>query len=240
MTRAFPPPLIAVSMLAAGTMAACRAAAPPPAPTDVRPVVRAETASSSATSTPAGATERGRRGYTPADVRFMQHMIAHHAQALEMTALVPARSKRDDLRLLAQRIEVSQKDEIALMRRWLADRGEEAPSVEARHAHHEPSTGSGQQAAAGEHARMPGMLTAEQLAELASATGADFDQRFLEYMIRHHEGALQMVAALFATQGAGQEPAVYQFASDVDASQTAEIARLRALEGAPRPAAPRR
>lgn len=169
----------------------------------------------------------------------MQHMIAHHAQALAMTALVPARSKRDDVRLLAQRIEVSQKDEIALMQRWLSERGEEVPGDASHHASHDPSASAGR-AAGGEHSGMPGMLTAGQLAELASMTGADFDRHFLEYMIRHHEGALQMVAALFATQGAGQESAVYQFASDVDASQNAEIARMRALRNAPPPAAPRR
>lgn len=164
--------------------------------------------------------DRGQRGYTAADARFMQHMIAHHAQALEMTALVPDRSGRDDVRMLAERIEVSQRDEIAAMQRWLRSRGEEVPPVDAHHGHH---------AAGGDHARMPGMLTAEELARLAAASGPEFDRLFLELMIRHHEGALAMVRELFASEGAGQEPQIFQFASEVDADQQMEIARMRAM-----------
>jgi uncharacterized protein (DUF305 family) len=88
---------------------------------------------------------------------------------------------------------------------------------------------------------MPGMLTAAELARLAAATGAGFDRLFLEYMIRHHEGALAMVAELLATPGAGQEVEIFRLVSDVDADQRAEIRRMRAMQDAP-PAggAPRR
>jgi len=159
--------------------------------------------------------------YSPADVGFMQGMIAHHAQALEMTALVPARTARADLRLLAERIRVSQESEIKTMEQWLLARGEQLPCLEPGHQH-----------GGMEHMLMPGMATPEQMARMAAATGAEFDRLFLESMIRHHQGALAMVAALFATPGAGQEPQVFGFASDVDADQRAEIARMEVLLGA--------
>jgi uncharacterized protein (DUF305 family) len=156
--------------------------------------------------------------HTAADVRFMQMMIGHHAQALEMAALVPDRTSRDELRLMAERIDVSQRDEIALFERWLRARGEAVPSADA-HAGH----------GAGEHAQMPGMATPEEMAALAALRGAEFDRRFLELMIRHHEGALAMVGELFATPGAGQGSEIYGIASDVDADQRMEIARMRML-----------
>lgn len=150
----------------------------------------------------------------------MQAMISHHAQALAMTALVPGRTTRKDIRLLAERIEVSQKDEIALMKQWLADRHEAISSMHM----------SG----------MPGMLTAAQLTQLANTKCAEFDQLFLEDMIRHHEGALVMVAALLGTNGAAQEPEIFRFTSDIDADQRAEIMRMRALLPTPSGATPRR
>jgi uncharacterized protein (DUF305 family) len=158
------------------------------------------------------------RGHTVADVRFMQHMIAHHAQALAMTALVPSRSTRAEMRLLAERIEVSQHDEIAQMRRWLTVRREEVPHVVPQHAGH----------AAG-HETMPGMLTEAELAQLGRASGVEFDRLFLRLMIRHHEGAIAMVKQLFGAPGAGQESELFRVASDVEADQRAEIARMRAL-----------
>ncbi len=162
--------------------------------------------------------DTGRSRHTPADTRFMQHMIGHHAQALEMTKLVPGRTSREDMRLLAERIEVSQRDEIGLIRQWLQQRGEEVPALDAHH-----------HAAMGHPPLMPGMLTAAELAQLAKATGAEFDRLFLEYMIRHHEGALTMVKDLFGTPGAAQETETYRFATDVEADQRAEISRMRAL-----------
>lgn len=163
--------------------------------------------------------------YTPADVRFIQGMMAHHAQALVMTALVPARTTREDMRLLAQRIEVSQRDEIALMRHWLEDRHQMVPDSGAHQMDH---AAAGHDMAMRDE-RMPGMLTPQQLARLTAATGAEFDRLFLQLMIQHHQGALVMVANLFATPGAGQETAVFTFASEVDADQRAEIRRMQAM-----------
>jgi uncharacterized protein (DUF305 family) len=167
--------------------------------------------------------EAAERTHTPADARFMQGMIPHHAQALDMTSLVPARTTRRDVLLLAERIEVAQGDEIAWMQRWLQDRGEEAPMAGGGHAHH----------GAGHHALMPGMLTPEQLAQLAAASGSEFDRLFLEFMIQHHEGALVMVDDLLASPGAAQLTEVYRFASDIDADQRADIARMKAMLEAP-------
>lgn len=173
-----------------------------------------------------------RSGYTAADVRFMQGMIAHHAQALAMTALLPARTNREVMRLLAQRIEVSQRDEIGLMQRWLDKRHESIPTLDTRHdtsMHMMAMPGMNMGSVAGSNTLMPGMLTPEQMAQLAKTTGTEFEQLFLRDMIRHHEGALVMVRDLVATNGAAQEPEVFQFASDIDADQRAEIMRMRAL-----------
>jgi uncharacterized protein (DUF305 family) len=152
---------------------------------------------------------------TAADVRFMQGMIAHHAQALEMTALLPSRTNREEMHLLARRIELSQADEIGLMQRWLKARGAPVPDAHARHDH-----GA---------ALMPGMLTPEEMGRLEAARGQAFDRLFLESMIRHHDGALTMVHDLFATTGAGQDPEIDAFASEVDADQRIEIDRMSAM-----------
>jgi uncharacterized protein (DUF305 family) len=157
------------------------------------------------------ATDLSKIQFTPADVRFMQGMIGHHAQALEMAALVPSRSGRDDVKLIAQRIALSQADEIKMMQEWLARRGEPAPDA---HAH---------------HAMMPGMLTADEMSHLEAATGVDFDRLFVQLMIKHHGGALTMVDELFSDPGAGQDPELFAFASDVDVDQRGEIARLAAM-----------
>jgi uncharacterized protein (DUF305 family) len=148
----------------------------------------------------------------------MRQMIGHHAQALEMTKLVPSRTTRQDLRALAGRIEVSQQDEIAQMQQWLRRRDEALPAADA-HVH----------AAMGHGHLMPGMLTAAELEQLAKASGVDFERLFLELMIRHHEGAITMVRNLFGTQGAAQESETYAFATDVETDQRAEIARMRGL-----------
>ena len=152
--------------------------------------------------------------HTAADVRFMQGMIAHHRQAIEMTDLLESRTNNDSMRKLAERLEVSQIDEIRMMTDWLEARSAEPP---AEHAHHDPSM------------RMPGMLTSEEMSRLAAAKGTAFDRLFLESMIRHHEGAIVMVRELFATPGAGQASDVYTFATDVEADQKMEIARMAAM-----------
>jgi uncharacterized protein (DUF305 family) len=165
------------------------------------------------------ATDLSKVQATAADITFMQGMIGHHAQALEMTALIAERTSRREMQLLGQRISVSQADEINMMKTWLTKRGQEIPS---EHAHHMPG------------GMMPGMLTDQQMAELAAAKGDAFDQLFLKYMIQHHEGALTMVDELFKTPGAGQEGDINAFAGDVDSDQRMEINRMRALMG-PRP-----
>ena len=168
--------------------------------------------------------------YTAADVRFMQGMIGHHAQALAMTALIPARTSRQDIRSLGQRIEVSQKDEIAMMKQWLKDHHQQVPPNDAMHDHQAAADHSmNMPGMAMSDTLMPGMLTTGQLAELARTNGDEFDRLFLKDMIRHHEGALVMVASLVGTTGSAQEAEVFRFASEVDSDQRAEIARMTAL-----------
>jgi uncharacterized protein (DUF305 family) len=165
--------------------------------------------------------------FTDADVRFMQDMIIHHAQAVEMTALVAARTERADVRRLAARIQVSQEDELELMGRWLEGRGQSVPDAHGHHAGHGAHGGHGHDDA--RHRLMPGMVGAEDMARLRAARGSEFDRLFLEFMIRHHEGALVMVEELMATDGAGQESEIFQFASHVDSDQRIEIARMRMM-----------
>jgi uncharacterized protein (DUF305 family) len=167
--------------------------------------------------------------YTAADVRFMQGMIGHHAQALAMTALIPTRSSRQDIRMLGQRITVSQKDEIAMMQQWLRDRHQQVPARDAQPGGQMADHSMNMPGMAMSDTLMPGMLTSEQLAQLAKTTGDDFDKLFLADMIRHHEGALVMVKSLLGTTGSGQEAEVFRFASEVDSDQRAEIARMNAL-----------
>jgi uncharacterized protein (DUF305 family) len=153
--------------------------------------------------------------YTGADIKFMQGMIGHHAQAVEMVALVPSRTSSDDVRKLALRIDVSQQDEMKMMHEWLLARGQQIPDARAHH-----MMGA---------ALMPGMLTPEEMERLAAANGAEFDRLFLAGMIRHHGGAITMVHDLFATDGAGQTPEIFSYASDVDADQRMEIDRMGSL-----------
>lgn len=207
-------PTAAAALLAAIVLAACGTATASSAPRTVQPGAPGE---SSRTLTAEQASDRGQPRHTGADVRFMQGMIAHHEQALEMAGLVPTRSSRDDIRLLARRIEISQADEIRMMQRWLEERGEEVPGADTHHH------------GAGTHHAMPGMITGEEMARLAAATGAEFDRLLLEFMIRHHEGALVMVSDLFTRQGAGQEGEIFQFASHVAGDQQIEIARMRRM-----------
>ena len=171
-----------------------------------------------------------RAAYTPADVQFMQGMIHHHAQALAMAALVPERTTRTALRTLAARIDVSQRDEIAMMQRWLRERGQTVPdpdSMSAMHQHH--AAGHDMPMASADTAPMPGMLTAAQLRQLEQARGTEFDRLFLSFMIQHHEGAVEMVKRLFATPGAGQDNDVFRIASDINVDQITEIERMRSL-----------
>lgn len=150
-----------------------------------------------------------------ADVEFMQGMIMHHAQAIEMTALIPPHAENKDLLSLGARISSSQADEIKFMKRWLEVRGEPVsmamPRMPGMDMSHQPM------------ALMPGMLTPEQMEALRKAKGAEFDRLFLTGMIQHHNGALTMVKELFDTAGAGQDAELFDFATDVDNGQRAEI-----------------
>lgn len=150
-----------------------------------------------------------------ADVEFMRGMIMHHAQAVEMTALIASHTDNKELKSLGARISTSQSDEIKFMKRWLAVRGEPVSMP----THEMPSMGMSR---APMHL-MPGMLSPEQIEALRKAKGADFDRLFLAGMIQHHNGALIMVRDLFDTAGAGQDAELFNFATDVDTGQRAEI-----------------
>lgn len=161
-----------------------------------------------------------RHSYTQADVDFMTGMIHHHAQALVMAEMAPTHDAGPALRIMAERIHVGQRDEIALMQRWLRDQGETVPDPAAVETH----------AHGGGHAlHMPGMLSPAQLAELDAARGDEFDRLFLTYMIQHHEGAITMVEDLFASHGGAQNDAVFKLASDIAADQDSEITRMKSM-----------
>lgn len=160
--------------------------------------------------------------FTEADVHFVSGMIGHHAQALVMARLAPSHGADPSVRTLTARIINAQNDEIALMERWLADRGQPVPEVQI--------SGINLMVHGADHAmNMPGMLTQEQLQDLDAARGADFDRLFLTYMIQHHEGAVTMVHELFATDGAGQDEAVFKLASDIQVDQITEVARMKQM-----------
>jgi uncharacterized protein (DUF305 family) len=155
---------------------------------------------------------------SPADVQFMQGMIMHHAQAVEMTALINSYTENKDLRALGARISSSQSDEIKFMKRWLVSRGQPVPQ-EMTHMAHMDMT----------HELMPGMLTPQQMEALGKARGDGFDHLFLTGMIQHHGGALTMVKDLFNTAGAGQDAELFNFATDVDSGQRAEIRIMQSM-----------
>jgi uncharacterized protein (DUF305 family) len=162
------------------------------------------------------------------DVEFMQGMIMHHAQAVEMTALIESHTKNKELSLLGARISQSQSDEMKFMKRWLETRGEPVSMPMPKmadmdmpghdmHDHHQML--------------MPGMLTPKQMEALRKARGAEFDQLFLRGMIQHHNGALMMVKDMFDTTGAGQDAELFNFATDVDSGQRAEIKIMQTMLG---------
>jgi len=156
---------------------------------------------------------------SPKNVEFMQGMIMHHAQAVEMTALMESRTENMDLRLLGARISHSQSEEIKFMQRWLEARGEPTtlpmPKMSGMDM---PGMDMSK-----DQMLMPGMLTAKQMEALRNAKGNDFDRLFLTGMIQHHGGALIMVKDLFDTAGAGQDAVLFNFATDIDSGQRAEI-----------------
>jgi len=203
-------PVLSLTAVAALALS-CRSAAPPAqGPAIVQPGAPGQ--SSAVATAPSSPVTIA---HVKADVEFMQGMIGHHAQALEMVELLQTRTENADMKLLALRIKVSQQDEIKFMQDWLRERGEAVPD---EHAHH-----------ARDFTPMPGMLTAGEMATLRAAKGREFDRLFLEYMIKHHEGALVMVDSLFKTDRAGQEARINAFASDVLADQQMEIDRMVAM-----------
>ncbi len=195
-------------------------------------------------------TDSARMRFTPADVAFVTGMIGHHAQAILMSELAPTHGASPQVQTLAARIINAQRDEIALMQRWLSDRGQPVPQVRIQGLHlaietpgdggmaaddHAGHRATGQHEmrntaeAHGDHAMMPGMLTQEQLEQLDRARGEEFDRLFLQGMIHHHGGAVTMVDELVITDGAAQDGAVFKLASDIQVDQVTEIARMRRM-----------
>ena len=172
-------------------------------------------------------TDRDRPGYSAADVHFMAGMIVHHAQAVLIAGWAPTHDASPALRALCERIVVGQRDEIAVMQRWLRERHQPVPDPDP-HGYLMPGM---------DHPMlMPGMLTQAQLAQLDAARGAGFDRLFLTFMIQHHRGALTMVRELVDTPGAARDGPLFQIASDVSADQTTEIDRMtRMLDGLSQP-----
>lgn len=202
---------IAAALMLALGLTACTTGNDSPTPTG--PVVQlGAPGEENRTLSPEEAAEIEQPEHTDADIAFMQMMIEHHDQAVTMTEWVDERTTDRDLRLLAERMRISQEDEIEFMVRWLQDRG---TPLQGDHADH----------AAG---MMPGMLTEEQLEELEAATGEDFERLFLQSMIQHHAGALEMVADLRAA-GGGMEISVSRFANDVEGDQGIEISRMQQM-----------
>jgi uncharacterized protein (DUF305 family) len=163
--------------------------------------------------------DSARNPYTDADVKFMSEMISHHAQALEMSKLAPSRGASPAIIRLTERIIVGQTDEINLMQTWLRDRNKPVPSAD-------PKGMKMNMGGMEHHMLMPGMLTEAQMKQLSDAREHEFDRLFLTFMIQHHRGAVDMVKALFANRGAGQDETVFRFASDVNVDQTTEINRM--------------
>ena len=172
--------------------------------------------------------------YSPDDVRFMQNMIPHHAQAVEMAALVKDRTNNEDVRDIAGRIDAAQSDEIKFMQDWLRERGQTAPEAggASEHAGHSGGHGGGH---GGHHGMteaemaMMGMATQAQLADLAAAEGTDFDRLFLQLMITHHEGAVTMVETLLEQPGSAYDPVLFEFTGDIVNDQSKEIEQMNAM-----------
>ena len=161
--------------------------------------------------------------YTKADVEFMQGMIPHHAQAVKMCTMAPTHASMREVKLMCERMLISQRDEIHMMRVWLIDREQYVPPADATH--HKMTMPGGK----AHDMLMPGMLSDEEMARLDKARGAEWDRMFLNLMIRHHQGAIKMVEDLLESPGGAQGDDMYAFASDIFADQTAEIERMQKL-----------
>src|SRR5580700_11359577 len=210
--------LIAASIFASSLSISARAQEAPAAET---PVVVQPGAPGKPSKTLPSSTRATLLQPSQADVEFMQGMIMHHAQAVEMTALIASHTENKDLRALGARISSSQSSEIKFMKRWLATRGEPTSM--------EMAGMPGMSASGGLTSLMPGMLSAQQMEALRNAKGAEFDRLFLTGMIQHHDGALTMVTDLFDTAGAGQDAEIFNFATDADNTQRAEIKIMQSM-----------
>lgn len=191
--------------------------------------------------------DSSRMDFTQADVDFMSGMIVHHAQALIMSRLAPENDAGPAVQRLAARIINAQDDEIATMQKWLRDRNQPVPVIHIDGLNmmvhmKQPEDSNHDMTASGEmdhgemnhngmdhHHDMPGMLSQDQLEELASATGTHFDRLFLTYMIDHHEGAVYMVNELFDSDGAANDVEAYELASEINAEQITEIERMHLM-----------
>ena len=211
--RPFVVPVVLTAALAACSAGGRAASAPSPAPTAVRTTPAA---------IDAARADSARLPWTAADAHFMSAMIGHHAQALVMARMAESHGASSAVRILAERIENGQEDEIRTMQQWLADRLQPVPAA---------VPGPMKMTTDGHthEMLMPGMLTDDQMRELDAARGAEFDRLFLLYMIQHHRGAVHMVKELFGTYGAGQDETVFKFASDVSVDQSTEIARMQQM-----------
>jgi len=184
---------------------------------------------------PAQSTTPAPHGYVQADIDFMQGMIIHHAQAVVMSDWAVSHGARPNLLVLCKRIALSQRDEITMVQQWLLEHHLAAPDplhmLKGVHSPMNDSSGMNMPGMdMGAHPMMmTGMLTPAEMRELDAARGPVFDSLYLTGMIKHHEGALDMVAKLFATPGAGQQPEISSFATDIDAGQRAEIGRMQAM-----------
>ncbi len=180
--------------------------------------------------------KESRMNFTQADIDFMYGMIPHHAQALIMSRLAPENNASPSIQILAARIINAQGDEIELMKKWLRDRDQPVPEIHidglemmvhmddghdghGGHGHHDMH----------DHSDMPGMLSQDQLEQLAAATGTEFDRLFLEFMIEHHKGAIIMVDDLFAADGAASDREIFDLASGINAEQETEIERMKLM-----------
>jgi uncharacterized protein (DUF305 family) len=212
--------LTATTLAALFAIPVCAQQAEPAAPVVVQPGAPGEPTRTLPPSTRATLPQT-----SPADVQFMQGMIMHHAQAVEMTALIESHTENKDLRTLGARISRSQSDEIEFMKRWLNARGERI----SRSMPEMPGMKMPGMDMSRHSMLMPGMLTVEQMEALKKAKGAKFDELFLTGMIQHHNGALIMVKELFDTAGAGQNAELFNFVTDVDSGQRAEIRIMQAM-----------
>ena len=208
-------------LLVAAALAGC-ATTPAPATPAPRSAPSGTTPAAAATATPTAAPAATGRPITAADIHFMTGMIGHHAQAVMIAGWAASHGASSSIQTLAGRIIVSQNDEIRFMQNWLRDQGQPVPAVDTAHAHMAmPGMDHGEM--------MPGMLTAEQLAQLDAARGKEFDRLFLTFMMQHHRGAITMVNQLIESPGAAQDDLVFKFISDVNADQTTEIDRMATM-----------